>query len=222
MALALSIPFASAIDKENMPFRLEHLDGRQACGRCFARFSFVNIRRHVAIPNRWRCGTVFATRRTLTRVLHKQSTTKTFDEHSVPADRTARETARRSPSGLIIANNMGNNLFVSFDIHDCYRQSPLIVSAIEELGEATRLFSSSWYVRSNLTAAEAARRLWDVMDSADTLLIVDATREEAAMFNVQEHAIQFISRCWRSEREKAHPLRSVEPVQPEETCALAG
>jgi hypothetical protein len=41
MALPLPIPFASAIDKENMPFRLEHLDGRQVCERFFARFSFV-------------------------------------------------------------------------------------------------------------------------------------------------------------------------------------
>jgi len=41
MALPLPIPFASAIDKENMPFRLEHLDGRQVRERYFARVSFV-------------------------------------------------------------------------------------------------------------------------------------------------------------------------------------
>ena len=117
---------------------------------------------------------------------------------------------------------MANNLFVSFDVRDADHQNAVIVSAIEELGEAMRLFSATWYVRSNLTASEAARRVGDVMESADALLIVDATGEQAAMFNVQEHAVRFMSLHWRADAEYAHSVRAVvEPVRQVE-AVLAG
>ena len=91
---------------------------------------------------------------------------------------------------------MTRNLFVSFSLRDDCRQAPLILGAIEELGHATRLFSAMWYVRSNLTAAEAARRVWDVMDRADSLIIVDTSSDEVAMFNVDDRCVRFMSRCW--------------------------
>jgi hypothetical protein len=91
---------------------------------------------------------------------------------------------------------MSRNLFVTFDLRDSLRQAPLILSAIEELGQATRLFSSTWYVRSNLAAAEAARRVWDVMDRADSLVVIDTSSDEVAMFNLNDRCERFMSHCW--------------------------
>ena len=34
-----------------------------------------------------------------------------------------------------VERTMANNLFVSFDVHDAAREAPLILSAIEELGQ---------------------------------------------------------------------------------------
>jgi hypothetical protein len=101
---------------------------------------------------------------------------------------------------------MTRNLFVSFDLHDSCRQAPLILGAIEELGQASRLFSATWYVRSNLTAAEAARRVWDVMDRADSLLVIDASSNEVAMFNLNDRCVRFMSRGWHLAIDEAQPL----------------
>jgi hypothetical protein len=91
---------------------------------------------------------------------------------------------------------MANNLFVSFDLHDPYRQGSLVLSAIEELGQAVRIYYSTWYVRSNLTATEAATRVWDVMDSTDHLLVVNSSHDDAAMFNLDERASHFMAARW--------------------------
>lgn len=113
---------------------------------------------------------------------------------------------------------MTRNLFVTFDLHDACRQAPLILGAIEELGQATRLFSSTWYVRSNLTAAEAARRVWDVMDRSDALLVLDTSTDEVAMFNLNDRGVRFMSRCWHLPLDET-PAANV-PTLPE-TAAVA-
>jgi hypothetical protein len=91
---------------------------------------------------------------------------------------------------------MVNNLFVSFELHDSCRGGSLVLSAIEELGQAVRISYSCWYVRSTLSACEAATRVCDVMNDSDQLLIVDASRNEAAMFNLDARASRFIAERW--------------------------
>jgi hypothetical protein len=88
------------------------------------------------------------------------------------------------------------NLFVAFDTRDPVREASLVLAAIEELGEAVRLFSTFWYVRSRLTAAEAARQLWDIMQPQDTLVVVNASVGEAAAFNVDDTSIEWMQKRW--------------------------
>jgi hypothetical protein len=117
---------------------------------------------------------------------------------------------------------MANNLFVSFDVHDAAREASLILSAIEELGEAVRIFSNVWYVRSELEAEEAARRVWDIMQPADRLLVIDASADRAATFNIAETSLRSMVARWhlelatpRSEcsTEPNRSLRRFEPIQ---------
>jgi hypothetical protein len=91
---------------------------------------------------------------------------------------------------------MANNLFVTFDVQDASREASLILSAIEELGESMRVFSNVWYVRSNLSAAEAARRVWDVMQPKDQLMVVDTGNDEAATFNLSEKCLRAMQKRW--------------------------
>ncbi|HEU4623829.1 MAG TPA: hypothetical protein VFS52_03645 [Steroidobacteraceae bacterium] len=92
---------------------------------------------------------------------------------------------------------MSNNLFVAFDARDPVREPSLVLAAIEELGQAVRLFSTFWYVRSRFTAAEAARRLWDIMQPEDALVVVDASSEEVAALNVDDASIEWMQKRWR-------------------------
>jgi len=106
---------------------------------------------------------------------------------------------------------MANNLFVSFDVHDAAREAPLILSAIEELGEAVRIFGNVWYVRSDLEAEEAARRVWDIMQPADHLLVIDASGDRAATFNIAESSLRSMLARWHLELEPPRSECSVGP-----------
>jgi hypothetical protein len=91
---------------------------------------------------------------------------------------------------------MSYNLFVAFETHDPVREASLVNAAIEDLGQSVRLFSTYWYVRSPLTAAEAARQLWEIMEPSDTLIVVNATMGEAAAFNVDDSSMDWMQKRW--------------------------
>ena len=91
---------------------------------------------------------------------------------------------------------MAYNLVISFEIRNSLRQGALIAGAIEELGSAAKILGTTWYVRSELTASEAARRVGDVMDPADSLLVLNVSDNDAAMLNVEERCVRFMERSW--------------------------
>jgi hypothetical protein len=115
---------------------------------------------------------------------------------------------------------MANNLFVSFDVQDASREASLILSAIEELGQAVRVFNNVWYVRSNLSSAEAARRVWDVMQPADQLMVIDTARDEVATFNLTDRCLRGMMKRWHlslDPPETERPFRAVVPFFREST-----
>jgi hypothetical protein len=91
---------------------------------------------------------------------------------------------------------MSYNLFVAFEARDPVREASLVLAAIEELGQAVRLFSTFWYVRSRLSSADAARQLWQIMQPDDTLIVVNASAEDAAAFNVDDTAMEWMQKRW--------------------------
>ncbi len=120
---------------------------------------------------------------------------------------------------------MSNNLVVSFSLHDSSTSSTAVADAIAALGEAARIFSTTWYVRSNLTASEAAHRVWIVMDRADALFVIDAGGNEAAMFNVDENVLQFMTRNWHfavAEEHLSDASSSSDTPLRGEICAATG
>jgi hypothetical protein len=92
---------------------------------------------------------------------------------------------------------MEHNLVVTFEIRDLVREGALITAAIEELGQATRVFSTTWYVRSELSAQDAASLVWNVMNPVDGLLVLDLSSDLAAMFNIDNRVSDFMANHWR-------------------------
>ncbi len=93
---------------------------------------------------------------------------------------------------------MTHKLLVSFELRDWLRQGTLIAAAIEELGPATRIFGTSWVVWSEAAAEEVASGIQQVLGPNDGLLVLDLDAQVAAMLNVDDHAVQFLKRHWRS------------------------
>jgi hypothetical protein len=102
---------------------------------------------------------------------------------------------------------MARNLLVSFEVRNWVKQGALIVAAIEELGEAARVFGSVWYVRSKLTAVQAAERVRDVIDPRDGLIVIDVSHNLIATCNVDDRAIDFMMRNWQ------RPLHTLSRMQ---------
>jgi hypothetical protein len=100
---------------------------------------------------------------------------------------------------------MPHNLVVSFEIRDPVRHASLVVSAIEELGAATRIFGTTWYVRSDFCAEDAAERVRDVVHEDDGLLVIDLSQNTAATLNVDDRCVHFMRRQWHR-AEPALPL----------------
>lgn len=125
---------------------------------------------------------------------------------------TARGRRMQAARGGEGTTTMSNNLFVTFDVHDSSRESSLILAAIEELGQAVRIFSFMWYVRSNLSAAEAAERVWGVMRPEDRLLVIDATRQEVATLNLDERCTQGMISRWHRDMKDVGAARALEKL----------
>lgn len=79
-----------------------------------------------------------------------------------------------------------------------------IQSVISKLGEAYRLSSSVWLLRSSRTAAAIRNELTPCMGRSDTLFVVDTNQSKTAWFNLGPEADAHIRKVWKREAEKTH------------------
>ena len=91
---------------------------------------------------------------------------------------------------------MANNLHISYDLHQPDKNYAAVIAKIKTLGDWAKIHYSYWYVNSSHTAAEACNAVWQVMDSDDSLYVVDATNNSAAWQNISAEASAFIRDKW--------------------------
>lgn len=92
---------------------------------------------------------------------------------------------------------MANNLFVSYDLNDPGQGYEKVWESIKSLGNWARVHKSFWYVKSEYTASQACDIVWKVMDANDTLIVVDASNNNAAWHNVSDEVSNFIKDKWQ-------------------------
>jgi len=85
-----------------------------------------------------------------------------------------------------------NNLFVSYDLYKPGQPYLPLEMAIKSLGTAIKVHQTFWYVKSSATAAEAKNRLIVAIDQNDTLVVVDATNDTVATYNVKPEAAKLL------------------------------
>lgn len=91
---------------------------------------------------------------------------------------------------------MGNNLHISYDLNNPGQNYDKVIEAIKSLGSWAKVHKSFWYVDSGLTSAEAATRVWAVMDSTDTLYVADTTNNAASWRNLSDEVSAHIKDRW--------------------------
>src|SRR5687767_12019103 len=89
-----------------------------------------------------------------------------------------------------------NNLFVSYDLISPGQNYDRVVEAIKTLGSWAKVHYSYWYVKSRYDASEAANIVRRAQDTNDSLMVVDATNNNAAWFNLKPEVEKHIKDHW--------------------------
>ena len=87
-------------------------------------------------------------------------------------------------------------MFVSYDLIQPGQKYETVIAEIKKLGSWAKVHYSLWYVKSQLSASEASKRVWALMDSNDKLIVIDSTNNNASWYNLDEQVSQFIKDQW--------------------------
>lgn len=94
---------------------------------------------------------------------------------------------------------MANNLFITYDLKEngiTKRDYQPVFDAIATVGQAKHLELSQFYVKSNLSAEDAARKVWAAMKQGDKLIVTDTTTNNAVWYGLSEATGQFLKDRW--------------------------
>lgn len=90
---------------------------------------------------------------------------------------------------------MANNLFVTYDLIKT-KNYPAVHDAIKSLRSWAKVTESNWYVNSNYSAQDAAKKVMAVMDNDDKLIVVDSTNNSASWYNLTKEVENHIKDQW--------------------------
>jgi hypothetical protein len=72
---------------------------------------------------------------------------------------------------------MANNLHISYDLHEPGKNYDRVIGAIKQLGSWAKIHYSFWYVKSNLTAAQARDAVVRALDANDSVYVVGCNEQ---------------------------------------------
>ncbi|WP_199483263.1 hypothetical protein [Vibrio owensii] len=92
---------------------------------------------------------------------------------------------------------MTNNLFISYNLNSSRQDYLEIIEEIQSLGRWAKVHNSFWFVKSNMSAEEVARKVWAKMDANDSLMVVDSVTNDGYWYNSSPYDIStFILDNW--------------------------
>ncbi len=89
-----------------------------------------------------------------------------------------------------------NNLFISYDLKNPGQNYDRVITAIKGLGSWAKAQYSLWFVSSTYTAKQAAEIVRRAQDSNDTLIVIDATNNDAAWYGLTTEVSEHIRQNW--------------------------
>ena len=93
---------------------------------------------------------------------------------------------------------MANNLLISYDLYRPGQDYSSVIKAIKSLGSWAKVHLSLWYVKSGYSASEASETVRSAMDKNDKLIVIDATNNNAAWYNLGDEVSEFIKSHWHN------------------------
>lgn len=89
-----------------------------------------------------------------------------------------------------------NNLFISYDLKNPGQNYERVITAIKGLGSWAKVQYSLWYVSTSYTAKQAADIVRRAQDTNDTLIVIDATNNDAAWYGLDQTVSDFLQQNW--------------------------
>lgn len=97
-----------------------------------------------------------------------------------------------------------NNLFISYDLNNPGQNYERVIAAIKSLGSWAKVQYSLWYVSSSYSAKQAAEIVRRAQDTNDSLIVIDATNNDASWYNLDPKVIEFIRQHWNQRAAAAY------------------
>lgn len=91
---------------------------------------------------------------------------------------------------------MANNLFISYDLNSPGQDYEKVIEKIKSLGSWAKVQKSLWFVSSILTAEQAAKSVWQVMDRNDSVIVVDSKNNDAHWYNLSDEVSKHMQNHW--------------------------
>lgn len=90
-----------------------------------------------------------------------------------------------------------NNLVISYDLFKQGQNYDAVIAAIKGLsGTWAKIHKSVWYIKTPLSAAQVRDQLQRVIDSNDSLFVVDASNNDAAWYNLTDNVSNYLKQNW--------------------------
>lgn len=89
-----------------------------------------------------------------------------------------------------------SNMFVSYDLYSPGQNYQKICDRIKSLGNSTRVQQSYWYLSTHLSCEVVAQKIREVMDTNDSLIVVDSSSNDAYWYNIDSSVEKFIQHNW--------------------------
>jgi hypothetical protein len=72
-----------------------------------------------------------------------------------------------------------------------------VIAAVKNLGTWAHVQKSLWYISTSMTSEMAAAHVWAAMDGDDSLIVVDASNNDAYWYNLKPDVGPFLQSHWR-------------------------
>ena len=89
-----------------------------------------------------------------------------------------------------------NNLLISYDLKKPGQDYRPVIETTKRLGDWAHIHGSFWYVRSNYSSSSARDIIVSSMTANDTVLVVDASNNDAAWKGLSAEASSDIQGKW--------------------------
>lgn len=92
--------------------------------------------------------------------------------------------------------HMSNNLIVSYDLNSADKDYTSVVEVIKSLGSWASVQKSVWYVDSVFTAKGAFEKIYASMDNNDSLIVINASKNDAHWYGVSDEVSRHLRNFW--------------------------